>query len=95
MATGHGHQPLVAQALSAALEYFTPAEADHPDQKQAFPSRQGWAQFLERHFANVSILTTSFFDSGMSRTNLCFFASNDSVPFLPNWPDLLRIARNP
>jgi len=110
--------PFDNAVLNAALEYFTPQEAEdlldsikarlvpggilsgnsivasrsgvaHLDQKQEFFSREDLAALLKRHFANVAVLTTTFIDPGMNRTNLYFFASDGPVPLAGNWPDLL------
>jgi SAM-dependent methyltransferase len=104
--------------LNAALEYFTPTEADmlmrnikarladsgvvsgnsivaqrtaaaHLDQKQEFFSREELTTFLKRHFTHVAVLNTQFHDPDMDRTNLYFFASDNTIPFGPGWPDLL------
>ena len=112
--------PFDNAVLNAALEYFTPQEAEkllddikgrltpngilsgnsivasragvaHLDQKQEFFSRDELAALLKRHFANVTIINTTFIDPGMNRTNLYFFASEGPVPLAENWPDILVI----
>jgi SAM-dependent methyltransferase len=64
----------------------------HLDQKQTFHSREELANFLQSHFSNVTVLTTTFIDPGLSRTNLYFFASESPVPLSAAWPDLLEIS---
>jgi SAM-dependent methyltransferase len=110
--------PFDNAVLNAALEYFTPAEADqlladikarltpvgilsgnsivakrsgeaHLAQKQEFFSREELATLLKRHFGHVLVLTTTYIDPGVDRTNLYFFASDGPVPLAPGSEDML------
>jgi SAM-dependent methyltransferase len=59
-------------------------------QKFAAASREALGELLLRSFANVTILRTRHTDRFEDRLNHYFYASDSTLPFDPEWPDLTR-----
>lgn len=55
-----------------------------------FASKAELGEFLAPHFRNVTVFETVH----PERTNLYFWASDEIVPFAPDWPDAIRRESN-
>lgn len=76
--------------LNGYTNVARPDGISHADHEHEFASREELATLLQRYFKNALIISTDYKDEFETRGNLYFFASDDAVPFDPNWGNFLR-----
>jgi ubiquinone/menaquinone biosynthesis C-methylase UbiE len=72
--------------------YCIPSAHANPDagRKFAAASPEALGELLHGIFSNVTVLRTVYKDQFEERINCYFFASEGTLPFASDWPDLMR-----